>query len=100
MRLCGGRLRRSKELPYNNSMNCGCGNLIEPARLEIGFKSCKACAFTGPDLPKPKGVMIYSHKTSGEIEIHSAESWKEKRKYYVPNGARSAVKNFSKHVCS
>jgi len=44
--------------------------------------------------------MIYSHKTSGEIEIHSADSWKEKRKYYVPNSARSCVKNFSRSVCS
>ena len=81
-------------------MNCGCGNPIEAARLEIGFKCCKACAFTGPDLAKPRGVMVFSHKTAGEIEIHSADSWKEKRKYYVPNGARSAVKNFSKHICS
>lgn len=74
--------------------------MIEPARLEIGFKCCKACAFTGPDLAKPKGRMVYGHKTAGEIEILSAASWQENKKYFVPNGARSAVKNFSKHVCS
>jgi hypothetical protein len=82
-------------------MNCGCGNLVEEGRREIGLKCCRTCAFSGPDVPRPKGTMIYSHKTSGEIEIHTAESWKEKRKYYVPNGnGRSCVKNFSKNVCS
>jgi hypothetical protein len=81
-------------------MFCGCGNLVEEGRQELGLRSCKSCAFSGPDIPKPRGVMIYSHKTSGEIEIHSADSWKEKRKYYVPNSARSCVKNFSKSICS
>jgi hypothetical protein len=44
--------------------------------------------------------MIYTGKVGGEIEIHSAESWKDKKKYYVANGARSAVKNFSKNPCA
>ena len=44
--------------------------------------------------------MIYQHKTGGEIEIHSADSWKDKRKYYVPNGARSARANFSRNTTS
>jgi len=79
-------------------MNCGCGNLVEEGRREIGLKCCRTCAFTGPDVPRPKGTMIYGHKTAGEIEIHSAQSWKEKKKYYVPNGARSCVKNFSKNI--
>jgi hypothetical protein len=81
-------------------MFCGCGNPVEEGRLELGLQSCRACAFTGPDVPRPRGVMIYGHKTAGEIEIHSADSWKEKRKYYVPNSARSCVKNFSRSVCS
>jgi len=80
-------------------MICGCGNEVESARVELGLKRCKTCAFSN-DVERPKGVMIYSHKTGGEIEIHSAEAWKENRKYYVANGARSAVKNFSKNICS
>jgi len=80
-------------------MICGCGNKVESARAELNLKRCKECAFSN-DVERPKGVMIYSHKTGGQIEIHSADSWKEKRKYYVPNGARSAVKNFSKSICS
>ena len=80
-------------------MICGCGNRIERARVELNLKRCKACAFSN-DVERPKGVMIYSGKVGGEIEIHSADSWKEKKKYYVPNGARSARANFSKSICS
>ena len=90
----------AKELDYNIDMNCGCGNRVEEARVELGLKICKSCAFTGPDVPRPKGRMIYSHKTAGEIEILSAKSWKENKKYFMPNGARSCVKNFSKHIAS
>lgn len=80
-------------------MICGCGNKVESARLELGLKRCKECAFAN-DVRRPKGVMVYSHKTGGEIEIHSAESWEENRKYYIPSGARSCVKNFSKNTCA
>ena len=78
---------------------CGCGSLVRPARAEAGYDNCIRCAHENPVEP-PKGVMIYSHKTGGELEVHSAESWREKKKYYVPNGARSALKNFSKNVCA
>jgi len=81
-------------------MFCGCGNAVESARAELGLKICKACAFAGPDVPRPKGRMVYGHKTAGEIEILSASSWQENKKYFTPNGARSAVKNFSKSICS
>ena len=77
---------------------CGCSKVVEQARIELNLKRCKQCAFSD-DVERPKGVMIYSHKTGGQIEIHSADSWKEKRKYYVPNGARSARANFSKNTC-
>jgi hypothetical protein len=81
-------------------MNCGCGQPIESARLELGMKICKACAFSGPDVPRPKGRMVYGHKTAGEIEIHSAQSWQENKRYFIPNGARSSLKNFSKSICA
>jgi len=78
---------------------CGCGNPVEEARLELNLKRCKECAFSN-DVERPRGVMIYTGKVGGEIEIHSADAWKEKKKYYVANGARSAVKNFSKNPCA
>jgi hypothetical protein len=79
-------------------MECGCGNNIEQARLELGLKICKSCAFTGPDVARPRGRQVYGHKTGGEIEIYSADSWTRNKKYFQPNGARSCVKNFSKNI--
>jgi len=78
---------------------CGCGNIVEEARVELNLKRCKQCAFSN-DVERPKGVMIYaSGKVGGEIEIHSADSWRDNKKYFVPNN-RSCVKNFSKSICS
>jgi len=34
------------------------------------------------------------------IQIMSNECYQEQKKYYIPNGPRSAVKNFSKHISS
>jgi hypothetical protein len=42
------------------------------------------------------GRMVYGHKTAGAIEIMTKECWDSNKKYFVPNGARSCVKNFSK----
>ena len=75
-------------------MICGCGKSVEKARADLGFKICKACAFAMPDRPKVKGRMVYGHKTAGTIEILSAESWEANKKYFIPNGPRSSVKNF------
>ena len=41
-----------------------------------------------------RGVMNYGHKTAGSIEIFTNDSWERNKKYYVPNGPRSCVKNF------
>ena len=60
----------------------------------LNLKLCKSCAFSLPDVPQIKGRMVYSHKTGAEIEIMSAESFEANRKYFVPNGPRSSVKNF------
>jgi len=46
------------------------------------------------------GRMCYSHKTAGQIEIFTKESFENTKQYYEANGARSAVKNFSKNVCT
>jgi hypothetical protein len=81
-------------------MNCNCGNEIEKARQEFGLKSCKACAFRGNDVARYKGAMNWSHKTAPTIQVMSSECWAEQKKYYTPNGARSAVKNFSKNTCA
>ena len=75
-------------------MKCGCGKNVEEERAKFGLKICKACAFSLPDRPKVKGRMVYGHKTAGSIEIMSAQSWDANKKYFIPNGPRSSVKNF------
>lgn len=80
-----------------------CYSDIEEARLEAlpDTTVCSCCAHKGAgQKPKVKGVMIYTEKTNGFIEIHTSDSWEKNKKYYVAQGARSAVKNFSKNVCA
>lgn len=45
-----------------------------------------------------RGVMIYSHKTAGEIQIFSNEEWERNKKYYKSSGGRSNMRNFSKYT--
>lgn len=77
-----------------------CSNDIEKPRVEFGMKTCKACAFRGGDVARYKGVMNWTHKTAPTIQVMSSECYNEQKKYYQPQGARSAVKNFSKHLCA
>lgn len=88
----------------NSNMNCiRCSLSVEPERLEIlpDTLVCSFCARNSQSqTAKVKGVMVYTEKTNGFIEIHKDGSWERNKKYYVANGARSAVKNFSKNVCA
>lgn len=43
------------------------------------------------------GVMIYSHKTAGEIQIFTNEEWSRNKKYYKSSGGRSNMKTFSSY---
>lgn len=63
-------------------------------------------AILGLDEPIPReitknrrGVMSYSAKDTGSLQIFTNESWERNKHYYVPNGARSVMKNFSKSLC-
>jgi hypothetical protein len=79
-----------------------CTNLIEPERIEIlpSTVCCAACA-NKHNLVKPrKGIMCHDHKTGAEIQIMSADFFDKNKDYFIPIGARSAVKNFSKNVCA
>ena len=56
----------------------------------------------GLDSPPPRviernrrGVMVYSHKTAGEIQVFTNDSWKRNKDYYVSRqGSRSVMKKF------
>jgi len=83
--------------------NCRlCSNAIEPERLNVlpNTVMCSVCANKHNVVKPRKGIMVYGHKTGAEIQIMSASFYEETKKYYVPNGARSAVKNFSKSICA
>jgi len=81
---------------------CNCYNPIEPERLELipNTQLCGGCARHFNVGKKKKGHMIFGHKTGAEIQVLSAETFESQKKYWTPNGARSAVKNFSKSICS
>jgi hypothetical protein len=84
-------------------MNCRvCNNNIEPERLEVlpSTVFCSPCAHKHNVVKPRRGVMIYGHKTGGELQIMSADLYEREKKYYEPIGARSAVKNFSRNICA
>ena len=78
---------------------CLCGSLVRPSRAELGFSNCVRCAHEDPIEP-PKGRMVYDGKVGAQIEIMSAETWRENKDRFMPKGPRSAVKNFSKIISS
>ena len=78
---------------------CNCGKPIHPMRVEFVFDNCIDCANVNPVEP-PKGRMVYDGKVGAQIEIMSAETWRENKGYFIPKGGRSCVKNFSKNVCA
>ena len=72
--------------------------------VNVNDKSVRA--ILGLDEPTPReitknrrGVMSYSAKDTGSLQIFTNESWERNKHYYVPNGARSVMKNFSKNIC-
>jgi hypothetical protein len=85
------------------TMTCNnCFNSIELERIELipNTRFCGGCARVLNLGKKKKGHMIFGHKTGAEIQVLSAETFMSQKKYWTPNGARSAVKNFSKSICS
>ena len=59
-------------------MNCvKCDKPIPEARLEAmpNATMCVPCLVADGDVPVPKGRMVFSHKTAGEIEILSSEAY-------------------------
>ena len=74
-------------------MNCViCDDLIEPARLNLGFTKCKGCAFLHPE-EKVMGAMVYSDKTGGAINVMSPQSFTDYKRISRRVGQRSALRN-------
>lgn len=61
--------------------NC-CNNEIHPERAKLGYEVCIACASQGvAQPPKAMGVMVYGHKTAGEMQLVTEDQFKDHRKY-------------------
>lgn len=77
-------------------MNCAsCELPIEFERLEVLPQTlvCSACARAGMNQKsKPRGVMVFGHKTGGYIQVISEEAHKDWKKYnpYGKNTGRGS----------
>lgn len=67
----------------NSSIICGCGKPVEDERVSLlNSRICASCAqATQKNWEKPKGAMIWGHKTGAEIQILSPEQFANFRKY-------------------
>lgn len=74
-------------------MECvNCYKPVAAARVAAGYNYCMACA---EHVPQVKGVMVWGHKTAGEMQVVSPDQFVEHRKYspYGKNtGMGSGVK--------
>jgi reverse gyrase len=77
---------------FNMQFLCSsCGGRIEVPRIQMGMNRCFSCA-SKQDQPKIKGRMVYAHKTGGEIELMSPESYNKNKKFFNRTGNRSILK--------
>ena len=62
---------------------CNCNDIIEQERLDIvpNTRVCSLCARQYVNVPRPKGIMVWGHKTAGEIQIVSQENFSEYRRH-------------------
>jgi hypothetical protein len=95
--------KKAKTIPQIFNMYCKhCANQIEPERLEIlpATVFCSSCAKVLNVVKPRKGIMVFDHKTGGTLQTMSAEFYDKNKKYFVANGARSVLKNFSKNIAA
>ncbi len=60
-------------------MECiNCYKPVAAARVAAGYNYCMACA---EHVPQVKGVMVWGHKTAGEMQVVSPDQFGEHRKY-------------------
>jgi hypothetical protein len=73
-----------------------CASFIEEERLQIlpDTVFCSPCAQKIQPVKPRKGILCFDHKTGGTLQTMSADYYDKNKRYFVPNGARSVVKNF------
>ena len=78
-------------MQVNRIYMCSCGDPIEMGRVEMGLKKCLKCA-TRINEPKKMGRMVYYHKTGGEIELMTPETYNENQKYFNRTGNKTVLR--------
>lgn len=63
-----------------NCANCGCSIESERIALIPNTRVCSACANQYIKLKPKKGIMIYGHKTAGEMQVVSVENFRDYRR--------------------
>jgi hypothetical protein len=83
-------------------MTCAnCSLFIEPERIKMlpNTKVCSTCAQQYIKLKPKKGIMIYGHKTAGEMQVVSVENFRDYRRlnpYGRHTGRGSGIHRVSK----
>jgi hypothetical protein len=83
-------------------MTCAnCHSSIEQERISIlpNTKVCSSCAQQYIKLKPKKGIMIYGHKTAGEMQVVSVENFRDYRRlnpYGRHTGRGSGIHRVSK----
>jgi len=78
-----------------------CDSLVEDERLQMLplTRVCASCARQYVKLKPRKGIMIYGHKTAGEMQVVSVENFRDYRRlnpYGRHTGRGSGIHRVSK----
>ncbi len=76
-----------------------CNHSIEQERLNIlpNTAFCAPCAQKHCKVEARKGIMCFDNKTGGTLCTMSASYYDNNKQYFIPNGSRSVMKNFTRN---
>ena len=76
-----------------------CNHPIEQERLNIlpHTAFCAPCAQKHSKVEARKGIMVFDHKTGGTLCTMPASYYDNNKQYFIPNGSRSVMKNFTRN---
>jgi hypothetical protein len=77
-----------------------CGSKVESERIELlDSYVCAACAQSGiAQPPVEKGIMVYDHKTGGQLHIVSEAGYELHKESFGRVGQQSILRKITKDV--
>jgi len=67
---------------------------VEPARVEIGLRTCYTCALS---IPRKKGMMTSDHKTALAIQIMHPKTFKAAKSVFARRAGKACNLGKSMH---